>query len=222
MAATGHRRLVALVSQSEYLQKHIAGTVRREGFQVITAGTPGAVRTAADRLTALVVVPGELDREDQRVLARMGLRSTVLAAVYPESILDAGDVAAVVDAWLFIPANEILFSETVALARSGYSAIPGTLADLSALDTQRRAILAQLSDCERDLLRAAAFGRTNREIAERLGTSEHYATYLLRRLLRRLKLRNRTEAAVFAARNLGPDRGSEGVRGRLFNEPVRH
>ena len=203
------------------MQQHIAGAVRREGFQVVTARTPGAIRTAADRLTALVVVPTELDNEDQRVLARMGLRSTVLAAVYPESILEAGDVSAVVDAWLFIPGTRILFSETVALARAGYTAIPGALSDTSALDQQRCAILAELSECEHDLLRAAAFGRTNREIAERLETSEHYATYLLRRLLRRLKLRNRTEAAVFAARNLALTGGSEGGRERLLNAPTR-
>lgn len=202
MVTTAHRHLIALVSQGEYLSGHIASAVQRDGFQVVTVRTPGAIRIPADRLAALVVVPDELDQEDQRVLARMGLRSTVLAAVYPESILDAGDVSAVVDAWLFIAGTPILVSETVTLARSGYTAIPGSLADLSELDKQRRAILAELSDCERDLLLAAAFGRTNREIAEQLETSEHYATYLLRRLLKRLKLRNRTEAAVFAARNL--------------------
>jgi DNA-binding NarL/FixJ family response regulator len=170
----------------------------------------------------LVVVPRELDDEDQRVLARMGLRSTVVAVVYPESMLEAADVSAVVDAWLFVAGTRILFSETVALARSGYTAIPRSLSGLSALDQQRRAILAELSDCEHDLLRAAAFGRTNREIAERLQTSEHYATYLLRRLLRRLKLRNRTEAAVFAARNLALTGGSEGGRKGLINAPSRH
>lgn len=199
--ATRNRGLVALASENEPFKEQVAGAASRDGFQVLQARTPGAIRTASDRLTAVVAVAGELDPEDERILARMGRRSTVLAAVHPGSILDAGDLTTPVDAWLFLTDTTVAFSEIVALARSGYTSIPEAVADLSEMDKQRRAILATLSDPERDLLRAAAFGRTNREIADQLGVSEDYATYLLRRLLKRLRFHNRTEAAVFAARN---------------------
>ena len=62
--------------------------------------------------------------------------------------------------------------------------------------------LAVLSDREREVLSLLADGMRNREIAERLVISEATVKTHVRHVLEKLRLRNRAEAAAFAARHL--------------------
>jgi DNA-binding NarL/FixJ family response regulator len=76
--------------------------------------------------------------------------------------------------------------------------------------------LAVLSERERDVLVCVAEGKTNREIAEVLLISVHTVKLHIQRILSKLQLPNRTEAAVFAVReglvsNL-PQRSDPGTR----------
>jgi len=59
--------------------------------------------------------------------------------------------------------------------------------------------LAQLSDRERQVLGLLSEGLTNREIGTRLFISEKTVRNHVSGLLRKLNLRHRTEAALFAA-----------------------
>jgi DNA-binding NarL/FixJ family response regulator len=61
--------------------------------------------------------------------------------------------------------------------------------------------LGELSPRERDVLALLADGKRNREIATRLVVSEATAKTHVRHILEKLRLRNRSEAAVFAARH---------------------
>ena len=63
--------------------------------------------------------------------------------------------------------------------------------------------LLELSPREREVLALLADGLRNREIAERLVVSETTVKTHVRHILEKLHLRNRAEAAVFAARHLG-------------------
>jgi DNA-binding NarL/FixJ family response regulator len=62
--------------------------------------------------------------------------------------------------------------------------------------------LDALSDRERDVLALLAEGLRNREIAERLVISEATVKTHVRHVLEKLRFRNRSEAAAFAARHL--------------------
>jgi DNA-binding NarL/FixJ family response regulator len=62
------------------------------------------------------------------------------------------------------------------------------------------AALAELTDREQEVLGLLAEGLRNREIAERLVVSEATVKTHVRHVLEKLRLRNRAEAAAFAAR----------------------
>jgi DNA-binding NarL/FixJ family response regulator len=62
--------------------------------------------------------------------------------------------------------------------------------------------LVELSPREREVLALLADGMRNREIAERLVVSETTVKTHVRHVLEKLRLRNRSEAAAFAARHM--------------------
>jgi DNA-binding NarL/FixJ family response regulator len=77
------------------------------------------------------------------------------------------------------------------------------LADLAGGGGSPSDALGQLSDREREVLALLAQGLRNREIGERLYISESTVKTHVRHVLEKLRIRNRAEAAAFAARYLG-------------------
>jgi two-component system NarL family response regulator len=92
--------------------------------------------------------------------------------------------------------------EAVLGAGAGEPRIPASMAGrvLSEVDAGSMGAIADLSPREREVLELMAEGLRNREIAERLFLSEATVKTHVRHLLDKLRLRNRAEAAAFAAR----------------------
>jgi DNA-binding NarL/FixJ family response regulator len=76
------------------------------------------------------------------------------------------------------------------------------LADMGRGEAPPEDPLARLSDREREVLALLAEGLRNREIADRLVISEPTVKTHVRHVLEKLRIRNRAEAAAFAARHL--------------------
>lgn len=119
------------------------------------------------------------------------------------------DTARLFDAiFLRLPISGLLFRDTfwercsdvVELARHGLCVVPAELVPAIATNRLRLEALACLPAAEHKVLELLGRAKANKEIAEELTLPESMVKALVRSVLYKLRLRNRTEAAVFAAR----------------------
>ena len=107
-----------------------------------------------------------------------------------------------------LPISGLLFRDTfrercsdvVELARHGLCVVPAELVPAIATNRLRLEALACLPAAEHKVLELLGRAKANKEIAEELTLPESMVKALVRSVLFKLRLRNRTEAAVFAAR----------------------
>ena len=107
-----------------------------------------------------------------------------------------------------LPISGLLFRDTfrercsdvVELARHGLCVVPAELVPAIATNRLRLEALACLPAPEHKVLELLGRAKANKEIAEELTLPESMVKALVRSVLYKLRLRNRTEAAVFAAR----------------------
>jgi DNA-binding NarL/FixJ family response regulator len=103
------------------------------------------------------------------------------------------------------------------LALDGYSAAPAALLPDLVTDRVRLGLIERLAPIERQALELLGNALSNRAIAARLDISEPLAKSLVRTVLTKLRLKNRTEAAVLVARWRIPV-GSESARDLAVTE----
>lgn len=98
--------------------------------------------------------------------------------------------------------SEIL-AQAIRLVHQGYTQLgPGLLEKVMAADARPPAVppeFAQLTPREQEVLQLIGKGFSNREIAEALYISERTVKNHVNSILRRLNLRDRTQAAILAA-----------------------
>ena len=102
----------------------------------------------------------------------------------------------------FVIADQSLnfINDAFLLAQNNHSVVPaGILASLTG-DNARTALVATLSESERTVLFHLGNAQTNQSIARLIGVPDATAKGLVRIVLAKLNLMNRTEAAIFAVR----------------------
>ena len=183
---------------------------RRSGARALrsrcwTSGCPSSTGSrAAERilgdpeLETAVLMLTTFDRDAYIYEAlRIGASGFLLKDAPSDRLLDAVRVAAAGDALLAPSVTRRLIEQFARVARPATGEIP--------------AALAELTPRELDVLRLAARGLSNAEIADQLVLGENTVKTHVARVLRKLGLRDRTQAVVVAYETRAGDAG--GVSG---------
>lgn len=125
-------------------------------------------------------------------------RSVLL--VRSQEFLDSVSFLEFVDGVVFQDATMHRMKDILGLATAGYSILPSAAVMDIVTDRLRCDTIARLSPIELAILDQVRLAKTNRAIARSLGLTEANVKTKVRAILKALKFQNRTEAAVFAAR----------------------
>ena len=149
-------------------------------------GLGAAERILSDpALETAVLMLTTFDRDEYIYEAlRIGASGFLLKDAPSDRLLDAVRVAAAGDALLAPSVTRRLIEQFARVARPAPGEVP--------------AALAELTPRELDVLRLAARGLSNAEIADRLVLGENTVKTHVARVLRKLGLRDRTQAVVVA------------------------
>jgi DNA-binding CsgD family transcriptional regulator len=152
---------------------------------------------------------------------RLSRGSRILLVLSLEDTLAAAPLLPFADAWIFTERLTLMTESLVRLGQEAYTVLPPQLLSRPGIDRMRLALLEGLTGAERGCLLALGKGLNNRDIGQLLDISEAAVKSLVRSMLHRLRFRNRTEAGVFAARNLesiaGPVLHAGADKGRLLH-----
>lgn len=133
-------------------------------------------------------------------LAEFCGRNKVVLLIRSPEFLDAIGFLELADGVIFADATMERVREILQLSKSGYSILPSAAVMDIVTDRLRCDTLQRLSPIELSILDQVRLAKTNRAIARSLGLTEANVKTKVRAILKALKFQNRTEAAVFAAR----------------------
>jgi DNA-binding NarL/FixJ family response regulator len=128
-----------------------------------------------------------------------GNNKVVLLVRSPE-FLDSIGFLELADGVIFADATMERVRDILHLSKSGYSILPSAAVMDIVTDRLRCDTLQRLTPIEINILDQVRLAKTNRAIARSLGLTEANVKTKVRAILKALKFQNRTEAAVFAAR----------------------
>lgn len=183
-------------------------------FEVVAEADSGAavLRALADRSVDVVLLDIRMPEPDgietaRRVTAREGAPVVVMLTTFSDDVLVVGALRAGASGYLLksMPPEDIRAG--VRDAAQGRTALAPDLVDRLVREYADRRVepsprLDRLTGREVDVLREVARGRSNAEIGSRLYVSEGTVKTHVAAILRKLGLRDRTQAAV-AAYELG-------------------
>ena len=141
----------------------------------------GAHRVSGDRVVVLANGADALDIDDEQIALLSGILTYDLSA---EAFLRS---------LRLICAGERVFPRDLA---------PGCKLPAPSFGSEAQSDGNRLSPREREVLSHLLAGRANKVIARQLGTSEATVKVHLKNLLRKIKVGNRTQAAIWALSNL--------------------
>lgn len=168
-------------------------------------GSPEALIERIDDTIDLVIADAAVLGALARHYRRSGQpgrrpRPAVILTIADDELRDALGLLGLCHGILFWQHDLDKLSHLIVITLEGYCGIPSErLPDLLS-NRLRISLIERLLPLERATLRLLSEALTNRAIASRLGIAEPAAKSLVRSVLTKLCLKNRTEAAVFAVR----------------------
>jgi DNA-binding CsgD family transcriptional regulator len=176
-----------------------------------------------DQLDAVITSAADLrwfprwsptDRPSPRMPGRL------VVLLEPSELIELQRHTSVIGGLVFRRRAPELVVSALELAVAGYCALPSDLKGTPSLDEARLRHLEKLSELERRTLELLAEASATRTIARSLDVSYAHAKTLVRGVLMKLQLENRTAGAVFAARSrsMCDDRESRTMRTFTMDE----
>lgn len=141
-----------------------------------------------------------LARYHMDLLSEFCHRNRVVLLIRSQEFLDAVPYLEFAEGVIFQDATMHRLQDILVLSHSGYSILPSAAVMDIVTDRLRCDSIARLSPLELSILDQIRLAKTNRAIARSLGLTEANVKTKVRAILKALKFQNRTEAAVFAAR----------------------
>jgi DNA-binding NarL/FixJ family response regulator len=141
-------------------------------------------------------------------------KNKVVLLIRSPEFLDSIGFLEFADGVIFADATMERVREILQLSKAGYSILPSAAVMDIVTDRLRCDTLQKLSFIELSILDQVRLAKTNRAIARSLGLTEANVKTKVRAILKALKFQNRTEAAVFAARQNELIRQTLARRGR--------
>ncbi len=141
-----------------------------------------------------------LARYHMDVLSDFCHRNRIVLLIRSQEFLDAVPYLEFAEGVIFLDATMNRLQDILKLSESGYSILPSAAVMDIVTDRLRCDSIARLSPLELSILDQVRLAKTNRAIARSLGLTEANVKTKVRAILKALKFQNRTEAAVFAAR----------------------
>ena len=159
---------------------------------------PGERR--ADTVVVSFHVMRQLAKQHMEAVTEFCNANDVVLLIRSQEFLDSVGFLEFAGGVVFLDATMERLPEILALSHSGYSILPSAAVMDIVTDRLRCDSIARLNLLELSILDQVRLAKTNRAIARSLGLSEANVKTKVRAILKALKFQNRTEAAVFAAR----------------------
>ncbi|MFQ5973979.1 MAG: LuxR C-terminal-related transcriptional regulator [Alphaproteobacteria bacterium] len=204
---------VLVVSRNGLFRSGLKSVLESSAFSVIAEADGTSAITAAsgaDIEPDIILVDrfGDADGMDRAIASirarRQDAKIVVVAETLSREALTAC-LAAGASGYLISDISTAALLESLKLVALGETVFPTCLGDLlypGIPSSGRQACNCGLSRREVDILARLVRGDTNKQIAQRFRISEATVKVHMRRLLPKIGARNRTQAAVWARRNL--------------------
>lgn len=190
-----------LCSDSAQCARLAAAVERSARYQTIPlASTADLDGMETGKAQALIICQKQFRMLGPQQAASLARNLTIMVLTRREAFLDLGSNLESVQAVLLDEAELDRPDAIILEATRGYCLLPPFLAGGNAINELRLATLPYLGQQDIPILACLGRGMSNRQLAQTFAKTEAVVKSQVRNLLRRLRFRNRTEAAVFFSR----------------------
>ena len=208
-AAPGKRLKVALIVKEPGERQSLLQVLEKAGnidpivldhVQALSSGELEAMDAVVISHQALARFKGP----DTLGFLKLCRDARVIISLNSDQLLEASTTMGLADGWIFADVNANHLPEVIELSKQGYSIMPEPVIERLTANKLRIAEYDRLPELEKRVVDLIAFGYGNQEIADKLALSPAHTKALVKSALSRLHFQNRTQAAVFVARQVRP------------------